>query len=91
MMNEMKTGAYIRGEENYTFKFYTDLTAAKKLKFVNSVVDLLVDDKHYNSVIRDIIFDYYTVKYFTDFDMTEFEESIDFLNDVEDFYWKLIL
>ena len=85
MMNEMKTGAYIRGEESHGFKFYTDLTAAKKLKFVNSVVELLVDEKHYNSVIRDIIFDYYTVKHFTDIDITELEESHNFLDDVEDF------
>ena len=85
MMNEMKIGTYIRGEENYEFKFYTDLTTAKKLKFVNSVVELLVDEKHYNSVIRDIIFDFYTVKYFTNIYVFDLEKSENFLDDVEDF------
>ena len=85
MMNEMKTGIYIHGEENYAFNFYTNLTTAKKLRFVNSIVDLLVDKKHYNSVIRDIIFDFYTIKYFTDINVYDLEHSESFLDDVEVF------
>lgn len=88
MMNEMKSGVYIRGEENYAFNFYTDLTAAQKLMFVDSVIELLVDETHYNSVIRDVIFDYLTIKYFTNIDLTEFDESHNFLNDVEDFLYE---
>lgn len=85
MMNEMKTGTYIYGEENYTFKFYTDLSVSKKLKFVKSVVSLVVDDTNYNSVIRDLVFDFYIIDILTDIDTTELKDSLNFLDDVEDF------
>ena len=85
MEMNMKTGAYTYNGEPYNFNFYTDLSSANKLKFVNSVVDLLVDETHYNSVIRDIIFDYYTIKVFTTVDTEELDNSLTFLNDVEDF------
>ena len=84
-LNEMKTGVYIHNEDSYTFKFYTDLTTSKKLKFVNSVVDLLVDETHYNSVIRDLVFDFYVVNIMTDIDTTELVKSETFSDDVEEF------
>lgn len=85
MMNEMKTGVYTKGEENYTFKFYTDLPVSKKLKFVKSVVSLVVNDTNYNSVIRDLVFDFYIIDILTDIDTTELKDSLNFLDDVEDF------
>lgn len=81
----MKTGAYTYNDESRNFEFRTDLSAAEKLKFVNSVVSLLVDENHYNSVIRDLIFDYYTIKIFTTVNTEELDNSLTFLNDVEDF------
>lgn len=85
MEMNMKTGAYTYNDESYNFEFRTDLSVADKLKFVNSVVSLLVDDNHYNSVIRDLIFDYYTIKIFTTVNTEELDNSLAFLNDVEDF------
>lgn len=85
MMNEMKMGTYYYNGESYNFNFCTDLTIADKLKFVNSVVDLIVDDNRYNSVIRDLIFDYYTIKFFTTIDTEKLDKSNAFLNDVEEF------
>lgn len=84
MKNEMM-GVYIRGEETFNFNFGTDLSIADKQKFVNTVVGLLVDDKHYNSVIRDLIFDYFIIEFLTDVDTSEFKESSFFVNDVEEF------
>lgn len=84
-MKNVTMGTYIRGDEIYNFNFGTDLSIADKQKFVNSVVGLLVDDKHYNSVIRDLITDYFTIKFFTDIDTTKLEESSFFVNDVEEF------
>lgn len=88
-MKEAKTGTYIRmtetGEETHNFNFYTNLSSANKLKFVNSIVDILIDENHYNSVIRDLIFDFYVVSIMTDIDTSELDESTDFLNDVERF------
>lgn len=87
MMKETKLGTYIRGEENHTFEFYTDLTTSKKAKFVNSVASVVVDDdeKFYNAVIRDLVFDFYIIDTFTNIDTTEFTDSSSFLDDVEDF------
>lgn len=70
MMSEMKQGTYTYNDDNLTFEFYTDLPISKKLVFVNSVVDTIVSDDSYNSVIRDLMFDYMVVKVFTDVDMS---------------------
>lgn len=85
MEMNMKTGTYYYNDESYNFEFRTDLSVAEKLRFVNSVVDLLVDENHYNSVIRDIIFDYFTVKIFTTIDTGKLDKSNTFLDDVENF------
>ena len=58
-MKNVMTGTYTKGEETFNFDFYTELSAANKLRFVNTVVGLLVDDENYDSIIRDLIFDYY--------------------------------
>lgn len=89
-MKEVKNGVYTRitenGEEAYNFNFYTDLSVANKLNFVNSVVGILVDESHYNSVIRDLIFDFYIVYMMTDVsDAKELSASDAFLDDVEQF------
>lgn len=84
----MKAGAYILNDKYYDFNFVTNLSAADKLNFVNSVVDLIVDENSYNSIIRDIIFDFYIVDIMTDVDTTELKKSLTFLNDVEDFLFS---
>ena len=85
-MNVMM-GTYFNGDESHNFNFYTDLSVANKLKFVDSVVDILVNDTHYNSVIRDLVFDFFVVDIFTDIDTTELKDSNAFLNDVEQFLY----
>ena len=88
-MKEVKTGTYTHMVENVeetrNFNFYADLSAAKKLHFVNSVVSLLVDDIHYNSVIRNLVFDFYVIDTFTDVDTADLVNSNNFLDDVERF------
>lgn len=88
-MKEVKSGTYTRvienGDETYNFNFYTELSAVNKLKFVNSVIDILIDENHYNSVIRDLIFDFYVIDIMTDVDTSELKSSPTFLNDVEKF------
>lgn len=84
-MKNVRTGAYIHNDKLYDFSFGTDLSVVDKARFVNSVVGLVVDDEHYNSVIKDLVFDFYTIKFFTDIDTTEFQESLNFLEDVEQF------
>lgn len=69
-------GTYIRGDETYNFNFGTDLSAYDKTVFVRTVVETLVDDTTYDSIIRDMIFDFAIVKLFTDID-TSFIKAID--------------
>lgn len=84
-MNNTMTGTYFKGEEAYGFNFYTNIGAANKLKLVNSVVDILVSDTKYNSIIRDLVFDFYVIDIFSDIDTKELKESPFFVNDVEQF------
>lgn len=86
-MKNVMMGTYVRGDETYNFNFGTDLSIADKQKFVNSVVNLVVDDekKKYNSILRDLIFDFYTIDFLTNIDTTELKESSFFVNDVEQF------
>lgn len=68
----MKMGVYTYNDESYNFNFHTDLTASKKAVFVRTVVDTVVDGINYDSVLRDIIFDYTTISMFTDIDTSLF-------------------
>lgn len=79
------TGAYTYNDESLNFNFGTDLLISEKAGFVNSVVDLVVVDEDYNSVIKDLVFDFYVIDYFTDVDVKELKKSLQFLNDVEEF------
>lgn len=88
MKMNMKTGAYAYNGELHNFNFYTDISIANKLKFVNSVVDLVVNENHYNSVIRDLVFDFYVIDIMTDVDVKELKDSFVFLNDVEEFLFS---
>lgn len=82
-MKEVKTGVYTRNGEDFSFNFYTDLSSANKLKLVNSVVNLIVDDRHYNYVIKDLITDFYIIDIFSDYDTSDLKSSSFFVNDVE--------
>lgn len=89
IFNNTKTGTYILSTANedefHEFEFYTDLSVVNKLYFVNSVTDLVVDENRYNSVIRDLVFDFYIIDIMTNVDTTELKKSLNFLNDVEEF------
>lgn len=86
-MKNIKKGTYINyaNNESYNFNFATDLSIADKAKFVNSIVSLVVSDENYNSIIKDLIIDFYTIDFFTDIDTTKLKESHNFLDDVEEF------
>ncbi len=84
-MKNVMTGTYVKGEELIGFNFGTDLSVFEKQKFVNAVVGLVVDEKNYNSILRDLIFDFYVVDMFTNIDTAELKQSPHFVNDVEQF------
>lgn len=82
---EVKTGVYTRDGEDVSFNFYTSLSASDKVRFVDSVVSTIVTDDGYNYVIKDMIFDYLIVNYFTDVDTSEISESQNNIDAIEDF------
>ena len=84
-MKETKQGTYIYGEENYTFKFTTNLSMFDKLQFIDSVVNTVISENNYNSIIRDLAFDYMLVKYFTDVNTEEIQNSVNMIDAIEQF------
>ena len=89
-MKETKLGVYTRitenGNETYNFNFRTNLTAHEKRVFVRTVTEALVGDTYYDSVLRDIIFDYTTILTLTDVDMSflrTMDEDGEVITDIE--------
>lgn len=74
MMNETKTGTYFYNDESYNFSFVTNLSTSDKAIFVRTVVDTIIDDANYDSVLRDVIFDYTVINMFTDIDTSLLKE-----------------
>lgn len=81
---KVESGTYTYNGNDFDFSFYTDLSAVNKIKFVNTVTDYIVGD-NYNSVIRDLMFDFEIIDIFTDIDLTEVSESADSLSKIEEF------
>lgn len=75
-MKDMTMGTYVRNEEFFDFNFKTSLSAYDKLRFVNFVVDILIDEDSYNFIVKDLIFDFGIIKIFTDID-TSFTKRTD--------------
>lgn len=70
-MNDMKNimnGTYVRNDELVDFNFATDLSAYKKMLFVNYVVDSIVDEDRYDFIIKDLVFDFGLIEIMTDVD-----------------------
>jgi hypothetical protein len=77
----IKTGVYFYGDDSFDFEFATSLTVSEKITFVNSVTNTVVAD-NYNSLVRDLMFDYMIIKVFTDVDATfinNFEDKVDII------------
>lgn len=82
---EIKAGVYTRNGEDVPFNFYTSLSAYNKVRFVDSVVSAIVTDDEYNYVIKDMLFDFWVVNFFTDVDVSEIAEAENNIDAIEDF------
>lgn len=89
---EMMTGTYIdnRKDEAIGFEFKTNLSSSEKVGFVIATVNMLFQtdksgEKIYLSVIKDMIFDYAIIKYFTNIDLSFIDDSDSMLGDIEEF------
>ena len=61
-------GTYFYDDKTYNFNFATDLSAYRKSIFVNYVVNSIVDDDRYDSIVKPLIFDFGLVAICTDID-----------------------
>lgn len=82
---EIKAGVYTRNDEDVSFNFYTSLSAYDKVRFVDSVVSAVVTDDGYNYVIKDMLFNFWIVAFFTDVDVSEITEAENNIDAIEDF------
>ena len=82
MNRSVKMGIYTHNGEEVNFNFYTSLRAYDKMRFVQNVTNLVVGD-NYNSVIKDMMFDFMIIDIFTDVDITEINNSNDAINMIE--------
>ena len=80
MIRNTRTGVYTYNGEEVSFNFYTSISAYDKVRFVNTVVNTLVDD-NYISVIRNLIFDFEIIDVFTDIDTSNIKD----INAIEQF------
>lgn len=67
-MKNIKTGTYIYDGESRNFEFATDLSAYKKMIFVRYVVNSVINDDHYDLIVKPLIFDFGLVSIMTDID-----------------------
>lgn len=86
-MNNLKKGfCNFKGEE-YEFEFLTDIQLESKVKFINTVVQLVVDEnsKTYMPILKETMINWMIIKIFTNIDVTEIEENGSQLNEIADF------
>ena len=78
-MKNIKTGTYINytNNEAYSFKFATNLSAYRKMIFVNYVVNSIVDENIYNSIVRDLMFDFGIVSIMTNINTSFINQTDD--------------
>lgn len=85
MSSNMKTGVYtnVNGDD-VAFDFVTSLSAIDKVGFVQAVTNTLVGD-HYNFVIKNMIFDFMIIRFFTDIDVSDILDADDSVVRIERF------
>lgn len=79
-----KFGVYTKKDTNeqVQFNYTTNLNAKNKIKFVNNTTSLIVGN-NYNSIIKDLMFDYSVILMFTDVDTSYIEDEVDAITAIE--------
>lgn len=68
MVTTTDVAMYIDNGETVEFNYYLDIPMSRKLAFVNSVVGPVVGDDYYYPMLKDVMFDFRMVQFFTDID-----------------------
>lgn len=78
----INTDTYTRNNEEIEFAYKINPTMSQKIEFVSAVVDTVVGDDYYYPMLKDMIFDFHLVNFFTD----AFDNSSSFtIDEIEEF------
>lgn len=82
MSDKIISDTYINNGEEIEFSYYANPSMSKKFSFVRSVVDVVCGDDYYFPMIRNVIFDFYLIKFFSDIVVySEDKDSIDYVEE----------
>ena len=82
MSDKIINDIYINNGEEIEFSYYANPSMSKKFSFVRSVVDVVCGDDYYFPMIRNMIFDFYLIKFFSDIVVySEDKDSIDYVEE----------
>ena len=84
MVTTTETAMYVDNGNAVEFNYYLDIPMSRKLAFVDSVVDPVVGDDYYYPMIKDIMFDFRMIQFFTDID-AGVVDSDDVIDQIVDF------
>jgi len=85
---EFKVSTYTYNGEEKEFTYSTDLTLDNKISFVNTVINSIIIGNNYYSFLRDVMTDFYIIKFFTNVDLSMFQSKDNneyTIEDVKDF------
>ena len=79
MVTTTETAMYVDNGNAVEFNYYLDIPMSRKLAFVDSVVDPVVGDDYYYPMLKDVMFDFRMVQFFTDIDagVVDSDDAID--------------
>lgn len=82
-MNEnIVNDVYVSNGEEIEFNYYANPHMDKKISFVKSVVDTVVNDECYYSMLKDMVFDFFLVEFFSDIEVEVPEQGgIDYVEE----------
>lgn len=84
MVTTTDTAMYVDNGNAVEFNCYLDIPMSRKLAFVDSVVDPVVGDDYYYPMLKDVMFDFRMVQFFTDID-TGVVDGDDTLDQITEF------
>lgn len=81
-------GAYTCNDEEIEFNYYIDLPMSKKIAFVSAVADTVVGDDYYYPMLKDMVFDFHLINFFSDVDTGidyDEDDSGELVDEIEQF------
>lgn len=84
----VKSDIYTYDGKEIEMNYYTDISISNKMNFVSFVVSTVVGDGYYYPMLRDIIFDFQLVNFFSDVDTGIDDSTDDIFDRIEDFLDK---